>query len=598
MNVPRPEHPKPHFVRQRWQSLNGLWKYEREHGRVPSVDTGYGYGDLEAHGGRSTGAVDIVVPFTPESPLSGLGETDLVSKQRYSRLVEIPAAWTGDRVILHFGAVYYYAKVFVDDRLAGFHAGGSVSFSFDITELVTPGGSHRLVVEVLNNIWDGSQPSGKHAWKERSYGCNYTRTTGIWQSVWMEAVHPLGLADVHVLPDLDEGAFTFIPEYRSVQSGARLRVTLRDGDEVVGSGERSAVDGAALTVAVNAPKAWSPESPHLYDVTYEVIDPSGSVVDRVASYSGLRKIHIEGNRFFLNNTPYFLRLVLDQGFYPDGNWTAPSDAALRRDIELAKDAGFNGARLHQKVFEERFLYWADRLGYLVWGESASWGLEYYREGLPPRNFLSEWREIVRRDRNHPSIVAWTPFNETRLFLGPVAHKRVHEDAYHICKSLDPTRPVNDASGYIHHLTDLYTVHRYEQDPKALHELMSDQPGRGVFRNYPDHDAPYRGQPYYVDEFGGIKWNPKTQTAAGMNEGQNLASWGYGRAPESVDEFYDRLQRLVKALNDVPHIAGWCYTQLTDVEQEQNGIYFYDRAEKFDMARVREIFRMKKAGYDN
>ncbi len=350
--------------------------------------------------------------------------------------------------------------------------------------------------------------------------------------------------------------------------------------------------GDPLVVDVPSPRLWSVDDPALYSLSLTVSDASGEIVDEVDSYAGMRKVHLDGNRLFLNNEPIYLRLVLDQGFYPDGIWTAPSDDALRRDIELSQAAGFNGARLHQKVFEERFLYWADRLGYLLWGESASWGLDYCRDGMPHRNFLSEWREIVERDRNHPSIIAWTPLNETRHYRDPRAHERLHTDAYSICKVLDPTRPVNDVSGYIHHITDLYTVHDYTQDPDEFSRTMADQPGRGVFVKYPEWDAPYRGQPYYVDEFGGIKWNPDSRSEGTNTAGQNTVSWGYGQAPQSIEEFYTRLEGLVRALIDKDHIAGWCYTQLTDVEQEQNGIYFYDRTPKFDMDRISAIFRMR------
>jgi hypothetical protein len=324
-----------------------------------------------------------------------------------------------------------------------------------------------------------------------------------------------------------------------------------------------------------------------------VKDAQGTVVDTVKTYGGLRKIHIEGNQVFLNNKPYYQRLVLDQGFYPDGIWTAPSDEALKRDIQLSKDAGFNGARLHQKVFEERFYYWADTLGYLCWGETPSWGLDYNNDSLPARNFMAELKELVVRDRNHPSIVAWTPFNETYQYNRPRNHQRIHEEAYRLCKDLDPTRPVNDSSGYIHHITDLWTVHSYTQDPKELAAQMGLKPNAGPYRNFPENEPPYAGQPYLVDEFGGIKWDPSTQDDASLAGGQNTVSWGYGKAPQSLEEFYARLEGQVRALVSLDHVCGWCYTQLTDVEQEQNGVYFYDRRSKFDMERIRKIFTMAK-----
>jgi len=284
--------------------------------------------------------------------------------------------------------------------------------------------------------------------------------------------------------------------------------------------------------------------------------------------------------------------VLDQGFYPDGVWTAPSDADLRRDITLAQDLGFNGARLHQKVFEERFHYWADRLGYLTWGEAPSWPVNP-DDVAGARNFLSEWREIVVRDRNHPSIVAWTPLNETGgLARNPFAdgrqHYRFHADLYELSHSLDPTRPVNDASGYIHVRTDLWTVHDYKQDPEELRDVLEPSAHGDVYRRYPELEPPYQGQPYMVDEFGGIKWIP-TDKKPYMD-----TSWGYGDAPKTEEEFFERLEGLVDAVLAHPHISGFCYTQLTDVEQEQNGIYNYDRTEKFDMSRIAAIFR-KPAG---
>jgi hypothetical protein len=302
----------------------------------------------------------------------------------------------------------------------------------------------------------------------------------------------------------------------------------------------------------------------------------------------MRKIHIEGDRLFLNNAEIYLRLVLDQGFYPAGIWTAPSDAALRRDIELSMQAGFNGARLHQKIFEERFHYWADRLGYLTWGEASSWGSDP-NDPASARLFLSEWQEIVVRDRNHPSIIAWTPLNETGDMRNAQQHRRFHRDLYALCKDLDPTRPVNDASGYIHARTDLWTVHNYEQDPVKFGEQLTLAPDKGVWRDARFREADYEGQPYLVDEFGGIKWIPPDRRAFADN------SWGYGGAPQTIEEFYSRLQGQVDALLSLDHIRGYCYTQLTDVEQEQNGVYNYDRTAKFDRRRISAIFGRNPPG---
>jgi len=359
-----------------------------------------------------------------------------------------------------------------------------------------------------------------------------------------------------------------------------LRATLLDGDTMVSQAEAVAANGLPLILPVENLKTWSPDSPFLYDLRFEVLD-GDRVLDLVQSYAGMRKVHVEGNQVYLNNEPFYQRLVLDQGFYPDGIWTAPSDAALKQDIELSQRAGFNGARLHQKVFEERFHYWADRLGYLTWGESSSWGIDV-KEQVSARNFLSEWREIVVRDRNHPSIVAWTPFNETHDVGDGRQHNRLHVDAYRLTRDLDPTRPVNDASGYVHVLTDLWTVHSYIQDPELLGEQMAMEKG-AVMRRFPEFEADYEGQPYIVDEFGGIKWIPNAEQQF------TETSWGYGDDPTTLDQFYARLEGQVDVLLGHDHICGFCYTQLTDVEQEQNGVYNYDRTEKFDMARIKAIF---------
>jgi len=306
------------------------------------------------------------------------------------------------------------------------------------------------------------------------------------------------------------------------------------------------------------------------------------VLDKIKSYAGLRKVHVEGNRIFLNNEPRYLRLVLDQGFYPDGIWTAPNDHALKHDIELSMKAGFNGARLHQKVFEERFHYWADKLGYLTWGECSSWGCDINSE-LAARNFLTEWAEIVVRDRNHPSIIVWTPHNESVSNADLKQHNRFHIDAYELSRMLDPTRPVNDTSGYIHARVDLWTIHDYTQDPKKLKKELTPSKETGVLRNYPLKEPPYEGQPYIVDEFGGIKWIPESRRAWAPN------SWGYGDAPKTLKEFYARLDGQIEALHSHKHICGYCYTQLTDVEQEQNGVYNYDRTSKFDMTKIASSF---------
>lgn len=570
--IPRPEYPRPQFTREAWVNLNGPWTFAFDPGKS-GMQRGW------AH---STGFDrEIIVPFCPESKLSGVGHTDFIEMMWYHRPLAIPAEWEGQRIILHFGGVDWESEVFIDGVSVGRHYGGTSSFSYDITHHVKPGNTHNLVVYVRDDTRSGSQPGGKQCPDYASRRCHYTRTTGIWQTVWMEPVSPYGLESVQIIPDLEARRFVVIPKFYAVKKGLRFRAVARERFAMVSEAEAPAVDGVPRNLPLREPQLWWPDSPYLYQMVFTVMDGQ-EVVDRVDGYAGLRKVHVEGNQVMLNNEPIYLRLVLDQGFYPDGIWTAPDDDALKQDIALAKQAGFNGARLHQKVFEERFHYWADTLGYLTWGESSSWGLDV-KDELSARNFLSEWAEIVQRDRNHPSIIAWTPFNETRDVGDGRQHGRLHADAYNLTKALDPTRPVNDASGYVHVKTDLWTVHTYEQDPAKLAEKLALDDGGQPWRCYPELEPAYAGQPYLVDEFGGIKWIPSPDRVWAGN------SWGYGAGPTTVEELYTRLEGQVDAILSYPHICGFCYTQLTDVEQEQNGVYNYDRTDKFDMKRIAAIF---------
>ncbi len=567
--IPRPEHPKPQFERKDWINLNGKWTYAFDFGK-----SGYERGFKDSRGFEG----EIIVPFCPESALSGIGHKDFIERMWYQREINIPKSWKGRRTVLHFGAVDYVAEVFIDGRYAGRHFGGSSSFSFDVSDLVFPGKAHSLVVHVADDTRQGRQPCGKQSFHYKSAGCHYTRTTGIWQTVWLESVREYSLKSCRIVPDLDGEKFVFTPLFRALKGGLKLRISVKDGAKTVDAREFSAQNGIPVQLDVKGAKAWSPENPFLYDILFEVLD-GGMIVDTVRSYAGMRKVHIEDDTLLINNKPCYLRFVLDQGFYPDGIWTAPSDAALKKDIELSMEAGFNGARLHQKVFEERFHYWADRLGYLTWGEFPSWGTDV-KDPAAARNFMSEWAEVVARDINHPSIIAWTPLNETSDTGDGVQHSRFHADLYDLTKSLDPSRPVNETSGYVHVKTDLWTVHNYEQDPEKLKAQLTPDKEKGVWRNFPDREVKYDGQPYFVDEFGGIKW------VAGKAFADN--TWGYGDAPRSLAEVYCRLEGLVDALLSMKHVKGYCYTQLTDVEQEQNGIYNYDRSAKFDMGKIRKI----------
>lgn len=583
---PRAEYPRPQFERADWVNLNGEWSFA-----LDLSDSGRDRDFYNSKGFEQR----ITVPFAPESKLSGVAYTDFINSVWYQREIQIPADWKGKRVRLNFGAVYYESEVYIDGRFVGRHYGGSDSFSFDITDFVGDGGAHSIVVHAESDLRSGTQPGGKQSMNYYSMGCSYTRTTGIWQTVWMEAVDPMALERVQVITDIDRKQIVVIPSYYNVAGGNTLSVAVKDGDKVVAREEVPTAQGVPVVVGLKNPKLWSPETPFLYDVIYEVRNSEGEILDVVDAYVGMRKIHIDGNKIYLNNKPYYQRLVLDQGFYPDGVWTAPSDEALRHDIEMSKAAGFNGARLHQKVFEERFHYWADKLGYIVWGEMPSWDKDS-NSVAAARNFISEWSNIVVRDRNHPALIIWTPFNEEWGVPSNEAG-RFLTDVYEETRRLDPTRPVNTVSGGLYVVSDFCTAHNYEQDGERLHKMLFDgekfyQPqgpsqgfDRAIRKLYYDGSVPY-----ILDEFGGIK------CAETQPEGGN--SWGYGDAAPTREDFYKRLESQVKAIVDhSDKICGFCYTQLTDVEQEQNGVYYYDRGEKFDMERVKGIFQMKAEGYE-
>ena len=571
VDIPRPEYPRPQFERTDWVNLNGQWTFEMDFGSSG-----------EQRGWTNTKGLSkkITVPFCPESELSGIGYTDFIPCVWYQRNINIPAEWNGKKIILHFGAADYETKVYVDGKMVGEHKGAGSSFNFDITSYVKAGQQANLVVRVYDNLRGGMQPGGKQCTALYSAGCSYTRVTGIWQTVWMEAVNEQALKNVFAIPDIDQQQLVVRPEFYNEGNNNTLTVEVKDGKKTVAKRTSQASNQSTIVLPIKNAHLWSPEDPYLYDVKYTVKNAQGEVIDEVSSYMGMRKVHISGGYFYLNNKPYFQRLVLDQGYYPDGIWTAPSDEALRQDIEMSKAVGFNGARLHQKVFEERYYYWADKLGYLTWGEEASWVLNINNE-LAVRNFLTEWAEIVVRDRNHPSLVTWTPLNET-WNATPGVYVRFVNDLYALTKAIDPTRPINDASGDSHVKTDIWSVHDYTREPDKLIANHTIKAGVEPYRNMKDKDflSNYAGQPYMVDEFGGLPWIPKEERAN---------SWGYGANIDTVEEFYSILEKEIDALKACKHVVGFCYTQITDVEQEKNGIYYYNRKPKFDTARVKAIF---------
>lgn len=568
--LPRPEYPRPQFVRQDWLNLNGIWEFEIDAGNS-------GRERLRHQAGHLSGR--IVVPFCPESRLSGIANTDFMPAVWYRRDVDIPEAWRGSTVLLHFGAADYDTEVWVNGTSVGRHRGGYTPFVFDISAALRDSGNS-VTVCCLDDVRGRRQPKGKQAHLYHSNACDYTRTTGIWQTVWLECVPSAYIASARLIPDPENACVHVEATVAGPASGSRLSASARLDGQDVGRGEVTVAGTAAvIRIPLEQVHRWQPGSPVLYDLRLELSAGDGQE-DALDCYFGMRSISWDGLSINLNGTPLFQRLVLDQGYYPDGIYTAPSDDDLRRDIEISMELGFNGARMHQRVFEPRYLYWADKLGYLLWGEYASWGLDITEsQGL--EIFLPEWLEALDRDFSSPAVVGWCPFNETGDHHGKHHNDAVLRQIYRITKRLDPRRPVIDTSGNDHVETDIFDVHDYDQDTRsfaAKFAPMVDGGDDDVYVTFADRQR-YDGQPYFVSEYGGIWWDPQATVGNG---------WGYGNRPASEQEFLDRYRGLTDTLLDNPRICAFCYTQLYDIEQEVNGLYTYDRQPKFDPRLIRAI----------
>jgi len=580
-DIPRPEYPQPQFQREQWMNLNGRWEFAFD-------DSNRGLEENWAAGAKKFDR-GITVPFCFESSLSGIGDTSFHPWVWYRRAVTLPENWKGRRVLLHFGAVDYRAMVWINGHLAGQHTGGNTPFRLDITPLLKAG-ANSLTVRAEDPPTDRYIPRGKQYWEPKSRGIFYTRTTGIWQTVWLEATGESYLQQVRITPSND-GTVRF--EARLAQPGQGLnsgevefRATVQRAKRTVASTTAPAQGPRATAlIAVPDPRLWSPADPQLYDVTFELRRGS-AVLDRVSSYFGFRSVSTEGDRMLLNGRPTILKMVLDQGYWPQSTLTPPTDEAIKYDIRMTREMGFNGARKHQKLEDPRFLYWADHMGLLVSSEMAN---AYLFDSEYAAQFTQEWAESVERDYNHPSIVIWVPINESWGTPNLRDERQQHHlrALYTLTRSLDATRLVIDNDGWEHvNLTDLFAIHDYARTGEMLYQRYKDlgKPGMRVPNNARAALVPgasYNGSPMYLSEFGGIAFIP---------EGQNVPkeSWGYSGVEKTADAALNRLRGLYEAIAKIPAFAGFCYTQLTDVEQEVNGLLTYDRKPKFDARVLKEI----------
>lgn len=585
----RTEYPRPQMVRDKWTNLNGEWQFAFDDENKGLSEEWFKLDQIADQ--------TIQVPFVYQSELSGINNQDNHEIVWYQKKVTIPEEYKNKELILHFGAVDYVSTVFVNGHKVGEHKGGHTSFSFNITPFLTEE-SATIALRVFDPRKEESIPRGKQTWEDEPNSIWYTNSTGIWQTVWIEAVSSQHIQSLRFTSDIDKGQINCKTIFNQYLSDVELEYMISyKGEQVLKS--RFEVSSSSHNVTFDLHQGsifrtshhdngwhWTPEDPNLFDIEIKLIHGE-NIVDKVLSYFGMRKVHTENGQIYLNNKPYYQKLVLDQGYWPESLMTAPSDEALKRDIAVAKEMGFNGCRKHQKVEDPRFLYWADQIGYLVWGESAS--AHYFDETAVPL-ITNEWLEVMERDYNHPSIVAWVPFNESWGIndIGRDRQQQHYTQAlYHLIHSIDTTRPVISNDGWemtesdigaIHHYghgemndTDKYA--RFKQDLKTKDAILQSKPAdRAIYADGFEH----QGEPILLTEFGGIGYKKDDQDG-----------WGYSSV-DNDDAFISEYKRVLEAVYESEALAGFCYTQLYDVEQEINGLLTYHREPKVETSIIKAI----------
>lgn len=574
-------HPRPQFQRENWLSLDGKWQFTFDDDNS-GVQNGWFRQFPE---GRT-----IEVPFTYETKASGIHEQNHHDYIWYSRKVQLK---TDKNILLHFEGSDYLTTVWVNGEKAGDHKGGYAAFTFDITPFAKDG-ENTITVRVEDSF-DTSQPRGKQRWLEKNFGCWYVQTTGIWKTVWIEYVEGTHIEYVKITPDYDHQSVTFEIETNDPRN---KKETLVQAD-ISFSGEKiqtvSALikDGKAKMIStilkngdIWSLQKWSPETPNLYDVTF-TLQQDQEKVDEITSYFGVRKISIEGNKILLNNEELYQRLILDQGYWEESHLTAPSIEALEKDIDRILEMGYNGLRKHQKIEDNRFLYLCDKKGLLVWSEMAA---TYSFDDKAIANFTEEWLNILKQNYNHPSIITWVPFNESwgiSNIYQDFRMQRFTESIYYLTKTLDPMRPVVTNDGWEHTISDIITLHDYEEAGEVLYHrykdekvLLSNQMQHNQFKFPFAKGYSYKGQPVIISEFGGIAFTSE--------EG-----WGYGNQVKDEEAFMERFDQVHRAIQDLGYVSGYCYTQLTDVQQEVNGLLTIDREPKVNLEQVKKINERRK-----
>jgi beta-galactosidase/beta-glucuronidase len=579
--TPRPEYPRPQFVRRDWQNLNGLWEFAFD-------DSNCGLAE-RWHDGRVL-PKQIVVPFPYQTKLSGIEDKGVHQVVWYARTFEVPAVWLSGDLLLHFGAVDYRTTVWVNGKEVGHNRGGHVPFGFNVAPYMKEG-ANRVTLRVEDSQ-DPHQPRGKQSSSGQPHGIDYYCSTGIWQSVWLEPVPRIRIESLRITPLFEVGAFELLVFLHAPATGWTVQAEVLDGGTVVTRAEGDTPRAVVrLMLRLPDPKPWSARDPHLYDVNVRLLS-EGRVLDEVNSYTGLRSVELRNGKLILNGEPTYLALVLDQGYWPESYLAPPSDDALRADVEWTKRFGFNGARKHQKIEDPRWLYWCDKLGLLVWGEmpnARAWSPE--AEEL----LVAEWERAVGRDYNHPCIIAWVPVNESMGFPhlreGHPGQRAFLERIVEDTRCMDPTRPVIDNDGWEHtDVTDILAVHDYSHTAEALRaryaETLAGGPlpdriwtgSRAIFAP----GAEYHGQPVMLTEVGGLLIQTEVPSENRDRLYEVYASF------KTTTEVQERYADIMEGIADLPFVSGFCYTQLTDVEQEINGLLTYDRHPKVDPEAIRAI----------
>ena len=588
-------YPRPQLRRKQWTCLDGEWEFRFESEPPRFVHPR----EIDDWPQR------IVVPFPVESEASGIGDRGFHRGCWYRR--EFDCMPGDDRVLLHFGAVDYRARVWVNDVRVASHEGGFTPFHADITDALDPSGRQVVVVQVEDDPRDLTQPRGKQDWQLEPHSIWYPRTTGIWQSVWYERVARTYVQKIRWTPHVDGFAFTFEARICGEERpGLSIEVRLEHRDRVLADDRYLVIDNEVdRRIILSDPGIddfrneilWSPENPQLLKARVR-LRAGDTILDEFESYTALRSIGVLRDRIMLNGRPYLLRMVLDQGYWTDTLLAPPDDAALRRDVELAKAMGFNGVRKHQKLEHPRYLYWADRLGLLVWGEMPS-AYRFTRTAI--KRMVREWAEAIERDYSHPCVVTWVPFNESwgvPELTSVGAHQHAVEALYHLTKTLDPTRPVIGNDGWESSATDIIGIHDYDANVEHLRqrygpEVSTQQlfdrrrPGGRILTL---DGYPHRGQPIVLTEFGGIAYDKRAEPGGGD-------VWGYSVA-EGEAEFAERFHALMHVVTHTALFSGYCYTQFTDTFQEANGLLTADRVPKIpieEIAKATKLSRMHIPG---